>query len=321
MSRYRTPLLSLLLVASASLAASPSRVEEPHLCLEARLGSDAEGRWDGQPPSLWIAPRQPGAPCADADYRRVDAAEVASVSAELRAKGEAQARSSSTDAARRRWSPDRLQLDASVNWEGENRDGKDEAELRGSAEWKRGRDEVSAHLRAEYERSKDALKQNEQNLRLLWYRGLGGPWYRSTEAQLERNQFKEQGQLFDYLFAQVGLGLGYRKEWSEDAETRLAMSWHLFDVRLLDYDRAANTNAPSLTLTNTFKLPARWRLNQWVHWFWWEDGSTGLESETELLLEAGRTTAVGLRHEYSRDAATLQQSDKNETSLFLRYRF
>lgn len=53
----------------------------------------------------------------------------------------------------------------------------------------------------------------------------------------------------------------------------------------------------------------------------WEDGSIGVESETELLLEAGHNTAVGLRHEYSRDAATLQQSDKNETSLFLRYRF
>mgnify|MGYP001187727994 FL=1 len=318
---YRTLLFCFLLLASAPIAASVSRVEEPYLCVESRLGHGADGHWDGQAPSLWMAARPSGASCADLDYVRVDPTEAASVSAELRARGQAQARVMVADTASRGWTPDRVQVDASVNWEGKSRNGKDEAEVRGSAEWKRGRDEVSAHLRAEYERSNDVLKQNEQNLRLLWYRNLSGPWYRSTEAQLERNQFKEQGLLFDYLFAQIGLGLGYRQEWTEDAETRLAVSWHLFDVRLLDYDFAVDTHAPSLTMTNTLKLPARWRLNQWTHWFWWEDGSIGVESETELLLEAGRNTAVGLRHEYSRDAATLQQSDKNETSLFLRYRF
>ena len=321
MYEYRTLMLGFLLFALAPVAASSSRVEEPFLCVETRLVQDRDGRWDGQPPTLWMAPRTPGLDCAKADYVRVDMADAAAISAELRAQGEARGRSAVTDRPPRRWKPDQLHADVSVNWEGQSRNGKDEAEFRGSAEWQRGRDEVSAQVRAEYERSNAVLKQNEQNARVLWYRNLSGPWYRSTEAQLERNQFKEQGRLFDYLFAQVGLGLGYRKNWSEHAETRLAVSWHLFDVRLLDYDLAVDTNAPSLTLANSFKLPGRWQLNHWMHWFWWEDGSTGLESEAELVLETGRNTSVGLRHEYSRDAATLQQSDKDETSLFLRYRF
>lgn len=318
---YRTLALGPLLIAVSPLNASTARVEEPFLCVETRLGQDRNGHWDGQPPTIWMAPRAPGVDCASVDYVRVDSTDAASVSADMRKQGEALANTATVDPRSSRWIPDRMHADASINWEGDSRNGKDEAEFRGNAEWQRGRDQVSAQLRAEYERSNAVLKQNEQNARLLWYRNLSGPWYRSTEAQIERNQFKEQGRLFDYLFAQVGLGLGYRKAWTEHAETRLAVSWHLFDVRLLDYDLAADTSAPSLTLSNTFKLAGRWQLNHWMHWFWWEDGSTGLESEAELLLEAGRNTAVGLRHEYSRDAATLQQSDKDETSLFLRYRF
>lgn len=38
---YRTLLFSFLLLASAPVAASVSRVEEPYLCVESRLGHDA----------------------------------------------------------------------------------------------------------------------------------------------------------------------------------------------------------------------------------------------------------------------------------------
>jgi hypothetical protein len=223
----------------------------------------------------------------------------------------------------RSWAPDALRLDASFTRETSDDRRKRELDLRGHAAWYRGDDEVQVEFEVEVERYDDRAPKDERNARGVWFHALTPGLFTMAEVFSERDEVRVSGLDFDYRLVQAGAGLGWRWGRSDRGWVRAAALYNRFDLHLFDVDVSLGLDAPSVYLAGEWPLSARARLSADARHYWWPSeagGDTGLDAGAEVVYDLGRALGLGLRWDYSRNAATLSRADEESTSLFLRYR-
>jgi hypothetical protein len=223
----------------------------------------------------------------------------------------------------RAWAPDALRLDASFSRETSEDRRKRELDLRGHAAWFRGDDEVQLEFEVEVERYDDRAPKDERNARGVWFHALTPGLFTMAELFAERDEVEVLGLDLDYRLVQAGTGLGWRWGRSDRGWVRAAALYNRFDLHLFDVDVSLGLDAPSVYLAGEWALSPRARLTADARHYWWPSeagGDTGLDAGAEVVYDLGRALGIGLRWDYSRNAATLSRADEESTSLFLRYR-
>ncbi len=217
--------------------------------------------------------------------------------------------------------PDATRLDVSYRRETSEDRRKRETDLRAHAAWYRGDDEVQLELVAQVERYDDRAPKDERNARGVWFHAVTPGFFTMLEGFSERDEVRVLGITLDYRLVQGGAGLGWR--WGEHPRgwVRAAALYNRFDLTLFGVDAEVGLDAPSLYLAGEWAAGERLHLRGDARHYWWPGGGdTGLEAGGEVVYDLGRALGIGLRWEYSRNAATLSRADEESTSLFLRYR-
>lgn len=224
--------------------------------------------------------------------------------------------------ARPLWKPDELKIDAAVSRESEDgRADDDEIKLRVEAGWERGADVTLLTIDNEYETRDGEIISREVASRLRWIRDYKPGWFVMAEAYAERDLVELDDVDYDYLLLQAAAGGGYRWRWSQRGMLRVAVLWNEFDVSLLDLDADLQLSAPSIYVATEWQLTERLSAKGWGEFYYWEAGNVGSDIDAEMHYELTRHLGFGLRWTYTRDAASLNRTNEEETRLYLRYRF
>jgi hypothetical protein len=220
------------------------------------------------------------------------------------------------------WRPAKWSIGVSGSWE-ERRDSiTSDLQLDVGATWRSPRDEIRLALAAHYKVVDDHVDSNEQRGSLRWVHGLSGPWVALASMRLQRSTFAQDPlPKFDYLLGQATAGLGWRRRWSPETQTLVAVNVDRVAVDLLQQDRRYYTRAISLLLENQLRLGAKVRLDNTLLVYHWADGSTGVDSTVELGYDLTENLRVGLRHETRRQAVNLDVGRYNRVSLTTRVAF
>lgn len=220
------------------------------------------------------------------------------------------------------WRPAKWSIGVSGSWE-ERRDSiTSDLALDVAATWRSPRDEIRLALAAHYKVVNDTVDTNEQRGSLRWVHELSGPWVTLASMRLQRSTFAQDPlPKFDYVLVQATAGLGWRRRWSPDTQTLVALNMDRVAVHLLQQDRRDDTRAVSLLLENQLRLGAKVRLDNTLLVYHWPDGSTGVDSAVELGYDLTENLRVGLRHETRRKAVNLDVSRYNRVSLTTRVAF
>lgn len=220
------------------------------------------------------------------------------------------------------WRPAKWSIGVSGSWE-ERRDSiTSDLALDVGATWRSQRDEIRLALAAHYKVANDTVDTNEQRGSLRWVHELGGPWVSLASMRLQRSTFAQDPlPKFDYVLAQATAGLGWRRRWSPETHTLIALNVDRVAVDLLQQDRRDYTRAVSVLLENQLRLGAKVRLDNTLLVYHWPDGSTGVDSTAELGYDLTENLRVGLRHETRRQAVNLDVGRYNRVSLTTRVAF
>ena len=220
------------------------------------------------------------------------------------------------------WKPDKLKIEAALSRESENgSSAEDETKLRVEATWKRGADLTELTIDNEYETADGEIISREVASRLRWIHDYKPGWFVMAEGYAERDLVELDDVDYDYLLLQAAAGGGYRWRWTDRGTLRVAVLWNEFDVSLLDLDTDLRLSAPSLYLATEWQLTPRLSAKGWGEFYYWERGDIGSDIDAEMHYELTRHLGFGLRWTYTRDAASLNRTNEEETRLYLRYRF
>ncbi|MBP6626949.1 MAG: DUF481 domain-containing protein [Arenimonas sp.] len=219
------------------------------------------------------------------------------------------------------WRPDSGRIDATAKRDKDGDENDDEIKLRVDTTWARGPNETRLELEADYERDGGEAWDREATGRLGRIRQFTPGWFSMYEGFLERNQVRVQSTDEDYVLLQASAGGGYRWQWDETASLRAAFLWNYFYFDLLDLDRSANLDAPSLFLSGHWAITSRLNALATVRVYHWPDGDTGTEIDSDIGYDLTKHLGFGLRWRYTRDGASLDRDDEDKTEMFLRYRF
>ena len=220
------------------------------------------------------------------------------------------------------WKPDKLRVDAALSRESE--DGQaddDEIKLRVEATWQRGPHLTELTVDNEYEPRDGDVISREVASRVRWIRDYTPGWFLMAEGYAERDLVELNNDDYDYLLLQAAAGGGYRWRLSQRGSLRMAVLWNEFDVTLIDLDADLRINAPSLYLAADWALTPRLSAKGWGSFYYWDTGDVGRDIDAELHYELTRRLGFGLRWTFTRDAASLNRTNEEETRLYLRYRF
>lgn len=220
------------------------------------------------------------------------------------------------------WKPDKLKIDAALSRESENGEtAEDETKLRVEATWKRGADLTELTIDNEYETAEGEIISREVASRLRWIRDYEPGWFVMAEGYAERDLVELNDVDYEYLLLQAAAGGGYRWRWADRGMLRVAVLWNEFDVSLLDLDTDLQVGAPSIYLATEWQLTPRLSAKGWGEFYYWERGEVGSDIDAEMHYELTQHLGFGLRWTYTRDAASLNRTNEEETRLYLRYRF
>lgn len=224
--------------------------------------------------------------------------------------------------ARPFWKPDKLKLDVALSSESENGSAtEEETKLRIEANWNRGPHTTLFTVDNEYESNDGEILSREVSSRLRWIRDYKPGWFVMAEGYAERDLVELDDVDYDYLLLQAAGGAGYRWRWSDRAMLRMALLWNEFDVSLLDLDADLQLSAPSVYVSAEWDITPRLSAKGWGEFYYWERGDIGSDIDAEMHYELTERLGFGLRWTYTRDAASLNRTNEEETRLYLRYRF
>lgn len=219
------------------------------------------------------------------------------------------------------WRPDSGRIDATAKRDTDGDVNDDEIKVRVDTTWTRGPHETRLELEVDYERDGSEAWDREANGRLGRIRQFTPGWFTMYEGFMERNQVRVQSTDQDYLLLQASAGGGYRWQWDETASLRAAFLWNYFYFDLLDLDRSANLDAPSVFVSGHWAITPRLNALATVRLYHWPDGDTGAEIDSDIGYDLTKHLGFGLRWRYTRDGASLDRDDEDKTEMFLRYRF
>lgn len=224
------------------------------------------------------------------------------------------------------WKPVTWSIGGSILWR--DKDGKTEVnfdiDLR--SEWAGPNDQFDVTIRSAYELDDGAVDRNEQYGTATWFHDFTGTLFTLVEGGLERNMVELQvpsgdTEDFDYVVLRATGGAGVRRQWSARALTRMAVLWSQVHLRLLEPGAGAWTHAVVVHLDGDFRPADRTRLTNWSRIYFWKEGDRGFESQSELAFDIFGNLALGFRHRFRKNAATLEAQHENELRVFTRVRF
>ncbi|MFG6416782.1 DUF481 domain-containing protein [Roseateles sp. DC23W] len=185
-----------------------------------------------------------------------------------------------------------------------------------NARWQRPRDEVQLSLSTDYKVVDDQVDRNEQTGSVRWMHTLNSPWFGVARLQARRSTFTlDPLPTLDYLLLQATAGAGWRKDWSPQSYSLVALGHDRITLDLLRRDVTVRTHATSLLVENNLRLWPRVTLANTLYVYRWADGSTGIDSQAEVSYDLSDRVSVGLRHEYRRNAVNLTLGTYNRLSL------
>ena len=220
------------------------------------------------------------------------------------------------------WVPVSWGLTGAMMWREEDGDQEYDIDADLYADWRTDRNDATATLRSRLREKNDATNNNEQSARVRWFHEISDPWMVMTQVYAERDTV--DGTFLrdaDYLLLQGTFGLGLQHAWSERAFGRIALAANRFRLEFLDLDVHAYTSATSIFGELRLQLTEQLSLGSWLNYYDWDNSDSGLESESEIEFAITRSLALGLRHRFRENGATLESKELNEVRVFTRIRF
>lgn len=220
------------------------------------------------------------------------------------------------------WRPAKWTIGVAGSWEERRNSMTSNIDLDLGATWRSRRDEIRLALAAHYKVVDARVDTNEHIGSLRWVHALSGPWVTLASTRLQRSTFAQDPlPKFDYVLVQATAGLGWRRRWTPETQTLVALNMDRIAVDLLQQDRRYYQHAVSLLLENQLRLGAKLRFDNTLLVYHWPDGSTGVDSTVELGYDLTENLRVGLRHETRRKAVNLDVGRYNRVSLTTRVAF
>lgn len=224
--------------------------------------------------------------------------------------------------ARPAWQPDAWSVGLSGYWQSSNGTKESNAAVDVDATWSTPRNDINVRLAADYRIASGAVDNNEQSGRIRWLHTLSAPWLGLGVFRVHRNTFSlDPLPTLDYLLQQGTLGLGFRKTWQHEGKTLVALGYDWVSVDLLDYSVRTSTHATSLLVENTVPLTPKINFDQTLYLYFWRDGDTGIDSQSELSYAITERLRIGVKHELRRNAVDLDVGTFSKLSLTTRVRF
>jgi hypothetical protein len=76
-----------------------------------------------------------------------------------------------------------------------------------------------------------------------------------------------------------------------------------------------------LAIVNELQITKKVSISQWVHVYFWEDGSKGYDGEADFTYDFDNNLSLILRYAYRDNAFTLDDNIRNQLKLIVRYNF
>lgn len=219
------------------------------------------------------------------------------------------------------WWPDSWSITGSYMWKEDDEDKAYEVDLELAVSWEWAANELDLNFRAEYEYENGSVESNEQTGRLRWLNIFSDPFFSLAEGYLERDQFDVAGITYDTLLLQGAVGAGVQRQFSERLLGRVALLHNWVSIDILDSPEGGTVNAFSIFAEVRYDISKRAKYAHWVKVYFWEESTTGFESEAEIEYQLTRNFGLGLRHIYQDETPTLQSAQKNEIRFFSRLTF
>jgi hypothetical protein len=220
------------------------------------------------------------------------------------------------------WAPVSWSLTGAMMWREEDGDQEYEIDTDLHADWRTARNEATATVRSRLREKNEATDNNEQSARARWFHEISDPWLVTVQFYAERDTV--DGTFLrdaDYLLLQGTLGFGLQHTWNERAFGRIGLAANRFRLEFLDFDVHGYSSAASVFGELRLQLTEQLSLASWVNFYDWDDTGTGLESESEMEYAITRSLALGLRHRFRENGATLESRELNELKVYTRIRF
>lgn len=221
-----------------------------------------------------------------------------------------------------RWHPSDWSIGLSGYWKQDDGTVGSDISLDLASTWINTGDELRLNLEADYKTVDREVDNNEQSGSLRWLHDLSSPWFVTGSVKARRDTVSlEALPELDYLLMQGSLGMGLRHRWSSNNKSLVAVSYDRVMVDLLDYRLRHYTHAGSVLIENKLQLMPRISLNNTLYLYFWRDGSTGVDSLTELSYQLSEGLSVGIKHDHRRNAVDLDLGTYNRLSLTTRIGF
>ncbi len=201
----------------------------------------------------------------------------------------------------------------------ENDEFKFNVDLRGK--WKRTKNEVNIDARSELKILNSDKTADTQRFRGNWIYLLPYNLFSEVNGYLERDTVAVDETVFDYMLNQVGAGLGYNFIWGEKSSTKVSLLHNRLRLNFLDQNDHAYTSATSIAIANQLQLTKTFSIEQWIHIYFWQDGSQGYDGEADFKYDIDKNLSLILRYTYRDNAFTLDDNFRNRLKLLLRYHF
>ncbi|MFG6430160.1 DUF481 domain-containing protein [Roseateles sp. LYH14W] len=220
------------------------------------------------------------------------------------------------------WRPTTWSIGLSGYWQRDDGSISSDAGVDLDATWKRPRDEVRLSLSTDYKVVDDEVDRNEQTGSLRWTHDLRSPWFSLARLRAERSTFTlDPLPTLDYVLLQATAGLGWRKQWTPESYSLLALNHDRVTLSLLSRDVTVQTHATSILFENHVRLLPRVTLANTLYVYRWANGGTGVDSLAEVSYDLTDRLRIGLRHEYRKNAVDLALGVYNRLSLTTRVDF
>jgi hypothetical protein len=203
--------------------------------------------------------------------------------------------------------------------------GKENDELKANldlrAQWKRTKNEVKLEARSNLKLSNGDKSTDTQRFRANWKHLLPYNVFMEMNGYLERDTVNVEETIFDYMLNQIGAGLGYNFIWTENSSTKVSVLHNRLRLSFLDINNHVYTQAASLAIVNELQITKKVSISQWVHVYFWEDGSKGYDGEADFTYDFDNNLSLILRYAYRDNAFTLDDNIRNQLKLIVRYNF
>lgn len=220
------------------------------------------------------------------------------------------------------WRPGEWSIGVSGYWRRDNGSTTSDLALDLDSVWRSRHDEIKLALSANYKVVDHEVDTNDQSGRLRWLHETTSPWVGLGQVRLNRSTFSlDPLPALDYVLVQGTVGGGVRWHWTGGGRTLVTVNYDRLMLQLLRLDARVYARGVSLLVDNQLRLTPRIDFRNTLVVYRWHGGPLGYDSDAELSYRLTDHLSVGLRHEFRRDAASLDTGTYSRVSLTTRLGF